>query len=66
MCDYVQGYPRDDSDMEWDEHIVQSYGQAPIATSTAAPSTPPDDEFDFTDSVTAILNTYDELCGEIF
>ena len=69
MCMHFQGFPSDESDDEWDSHILQTHG---LLGATQERGERPnggdadDDSFDLTFCLSSAFNTYDNLCGEQF
>ncbi|KAG0573877.1 hypothetical protein KC19_VG217600 [Ceratodon purpureus] len=61
-----KGYEADDSDQEWDDHIVHEYGLQAVAPTAHAHSVYTEDDYDLTECVTRTFNMYDDYFGERF
>ncbi|KAG0596084.1 hypothetical protein M758_UG222800 [Ceratodon purpureus] len=61
-----KGYDPDESDEEWDNHILHSYGSLATLPPSEHQSAPLEDDYDISECVVSSFNVYDNLCGEPF
>ena len=66
VCLIPQGYPPDESDDEWDDHILRSYGSIAARQSTDRREESAGDDYDLTNCVESSFNMYDRLFSERF
>ncbi|KAG0596161.1 hypothetical protein M758_UG229900 [Ceratodon purpureus] len=61
-----KGYDCDESDTEWEEHIIRTYGEIAAANARDDKPLPSQDDFDLIEAVSGAFQMYDALVGKQF